>query len=59
MKGGNLIAENGGSMFLMCGGGCLFCEHIHGEIASTLELRLDVAQFDMLETHMNTAINMS
>ena len=47
-KGGNLIAKNSGSMFFVCGGGCLFCEHVHGEIASALELRLDVTQFDII-----------
>jgi hypothetical protein len=62
------VPKNSGSMFFMCGGGgCLFCELIHGGIAITvrsgpgrwLELRFDVAQFDMLTTHMNTAINMA
>jgi hypothetical protein len=52
-KRGNLIAKTRGSMFFMCGGGCLFREHVrvHGEITSALELRLDVTQFDVLATH--------
>ena len=45
----------------MCGGRCpsLFCEHVHGEIDGTLELTFDVAQFKMLTTHMNTAVDMA
>ena len=30
-------------MFFVCRDGCLFGEHIHGEIVCTLELRFDVA----------------